>query len=111
MINVGIVGGTGYTGVELLRLLVNHPQVSLGVITSRAEAGTPVADLYHNLRDHTDLRFSEPDVDALSQCDVVFFATPHGVAHSMVPELLNRGVRIIDISADFRIKDAELWAQ
>lgn len=109
MINVGIVGATGYTGVELLRLLLGHPQVSLKVITSRSEAGTPVADLFPNLRGHLDLTFSEPVVDTLASCDVVFFATPHGVAQSQVPELLARGVRVIDLSADFRIRDIATW--
>jgi len=111
VIKVGIVGGTGYTGVELLRLLLGHPQVQLSVITSRAEAGVPVADLYPNLRGHTDLAFSEPDLDSLSRCDLVFFATPHGVAQGLVPSLLDAGVRVVDLSADFRIRDAELWAQ
>ncbi|WP_372739819.1 N-acetyl-gamma-glutamyl-phosphate reductase [Neptunomonas sp.] len=111
MINVGIVGGTGYTGVELLRLLANHPDVDVKVITSRSEEGIHVADMFPNLRGHYDLRFSVPDVDALSACDVVFFATPHGVAMSMAPELVERGVRIIDLGADFRIKDVELWTQ
>ncbi|MFA5496432.1 MAG: N-acetyl-gamma-glutamyl-phosphate reductase, partial [Porticoccaceae bacterium] len=101
MIKVGIVGGTGYTGVELLRLLLGHPQVTLRVITSRGEAGTPVADLFPSLRGHLDLCFSSPDIDALADCDLVFFATPHGVAQSQVPELLARGVRVIDLSADF----------
>lgn len=110
MVNLGIVGGTGYTGVELLRLLLGHPQVSISVITSRAEAGVPVADLYPNLRGHTDLVFSEPDLATLSRCDLVFFATPHGVAQSLVPDLLDAGVRVVDLSADFRIRDAELWA-
>jgi len=109
VINVGIVGATGYTGVELLRLLLGHPQVALKVITSRSEAGKPVADLFPNLRGHLDLAFSEPDVDSLASCDVVFFATPHGVAQSQVPELLARGVRIIDLSADFRIRDIAIW--
>ena len=111
MIKVGIVGGTGYTGVELLRLLLGHPQVQLSVITSRAEAGVPVADLYPNLRGHTDLAFSEPDLGSLSRCDLVFFATPHGVAQSLVPDLLDAGVRVVDLSADFRIRDVEIWAQ
>jgi N-acetyl-gamma-glutamyl-phosphate reductase len=111
MIEVGIVGATGYTGAELLRLLVNHPQVKVKVITSRAEAGVAIADLYPNLRGHCDLRFSNPNIEELASCDVVFFATPHGVAHSMVPTLFEKGVRIIDLSADFRIKDADLWAQ
>ena len=111
MINVGIVGGTGYTGVELLRLLANHPDVDVKIITSRSEEGMHVADMFPNLRGHYDLRFSVPDVDTLSGCDVVFFATPHGVAMSMAPELVERGVRIIDLGADFRIKDVGLWTQ
>jgi len=111
MIDVGIIGATGYTGAELLRLLVNHPEVNVNIITSRAEAGLLVSDLYPNLRGHCDLRFTAPDIEQLSRCDLVFFATPHGVAHSMVPELYKKGVRIIDLSADFRLQDAELWAQ
>jgi len=109
MIKVGIVGGTGYTGVELLRLLAVHPQVSLEVITSRSEAGMPVSDLYPNLRGHVDLCFTIPDDDALAACDVVFFATPHTVAMASVPALIDRGVRVIDLSADFRLKDIALW--
>ncbi|MGD9861241.1 MAG: N-acetyl-gamma-glutamyl-phosphate reductase [Marinobacterium sp.] len=109
MVKVGIVGGTGYTGVELLRLLANHPQARVEVITSRSEEGIPVADMYPNLRGHHDITFTVPDVDRLAACDVVFFATPHGVAMSMAPELVERGVRVIDLGADFRIKDIELW--
>jgi N-acetyl-gamma-glutamyl-phosphate reductase len=111
MIKVGIVGGTGYTGVELLRLLVNHPGVELRVITSRSDAGTPVADMFPNLRGHLDLRFSEPSVDNLAQCDVVFYATPHGVAMKDAGVLLERGVRIVDLGADFRIKNVPEWEQ
>lgn len=110
MIKVGIVGGTGYTGVELLRILVNHPDVELKVITSRSEDGVRVADMFPNLRGHTDLQFSVPDVQKLGECDVVFFATPHGVAHAMAEEILNTGARVIDLSADFRLQDAEEWA-
>lgn len=109
MIKVGIVGGTGYTGVELLRILVNHPEVELKVITSRSEAGMPVADMYPSLRGHTDLAFSVPDVAKLAECDAVFFATPHGVAHSMAAEILNTGARVLDLSADFRLQDADDW--
>lgn len=111
MIKVGIVGGTGYTGVELLRFLAQHPQVSVEVITSRAEQGLPIAELYPNLRGHVDLAFSAPDVAALGRCDAVFFATPHNVAINMMPELLATGVRVIDLSADFRLRDAEVWAR
>jgi len=108
-IKAAIVGGTGYTGVELLRLLADHPQVEVTAITSRAEAGTPVSELFPSLRGHYDLKFSEPDVEQLAACDVVFFATPHGVAQAQVPELIRRGVRVIDLSADFRIKDIATW--
>lgn len=111
MIKVGIVGGTGYTGVELLRILAQHPGVSVQVITSRGEAGKPVAGLFPNLRGHYDLAFSEPDINALSACDVVFFATPHGVAQAMMSEVMAAGTRVIDLSADFRIKDIATWEQ
>jgi N-acetyl-gamma-glutamyl-phosphate reductase len=111
MYKVGIVGGTGYTGVELLRLLAQHERVEVVAITSRAESGRRVDDLYPNLRGHYNLAFTEPDVKALAACDVVFFATPHNVAMNLVPELLEAGTRIIDLSADFRIRDAELWSQ
>jgi N-acetyl-gamma-glutamyl-phosphate reductase len=109
VIKVGIVGGTGYTGVELLRLLVNHPHVEVSVITSRAEAGVKVADMYPSLRGHIDLAFTEPDVATLGELDAVFFATPHGVAQNMMPALMQTKTRIIDLSADFRIRDVAVW--
>ena len=112
MINVGIVGGTGYTGVELLRLLSQHPQVRLKAITSRKEAGLPVADMYPSLRGHVDIAFVTPDDAGLAECDVVFFATPHGVAMAQARELLAAGVKVIDLAADFRLKDVaefERW--
>ncbi|MEC8427153.1 MAG: N-acetyl-gamma-glutamyl-phosphate reductase, partial [Pseudomonadota bacterium] len=109
MIQVGIVGGTGYTGVELLRLLANHPHAEVKVITSRAESGVQVSELYPSLRGFYDLAFTAPDADVLSECDVVFFATPHGVAQAMMPELIGRGVRVVDLSADFRIRDQKVW--
>ncbi len=109
LISVGVVGATGYTGVELLRLLAGHPGVDLRVVTSRSEAGRPVADLFPNLRGHIDLRYVAPDIDDLAECDVVFFATPNGVAMTMVPELLDAGVKVIDLAADFRLQDADEW--
>ena len=111
MIKVGIVGATGYTGVELLRLLANHPEVSIECITSRGEAGKLVSDLFPNLRGHLDQHFSQPDVTQLALCDVVFFATPHCVAMEMVPVLIKRNTRVIDLSADFRLRDAAEWEQ
>ncbi|MDA1108042.1 MAG: N-acetyl-gamma-glutamyl-phosphate reductase [Proteobacteria bacterium] len=111
VIKAGIVGGTGYTGVELLRLLAAHPQVELSVITSRSEAGVAVADMFPNLRGHVSLKFSAPDPKALAGCDVVFFATPNGTAMTLVPELLHSKVRVIDLAADFRLKSAQEWQQ
>lgn len=109
MIKAGIVGGTGYTGVELLRLLVQHQQVELKVITSRKEAGMPVHDMFPNLRGKLDMRFSKPEEAGLAECDVVFFATPNGIAMRETPSLLASGVRVIDLAADFRIKDLAIW--
>ena len=111
MIKVGIVGGTGYTGVELLRLLSAHPEIKLEVITSRSEAGMAVCDLFPSLRGHIDLIFQNPELDLLATCDVVFFATPHTVAMELVPELIAKGIRVIDLSADFRLKDCVQWQQ
>ena len=109
MISVGIVGGTGYTGVELLRLLSVHPQVELRVITSRKEAGMAVAELFPSLRGHVRLAFSDPDGSGLEQCQAVFFATPNGVAMQQARSLLAAGARVIDLAADFRLRDVALW--
>ena len=109
MIKVGIVGGTGYTGVELMRLLALHPQVSIEVITSRASAGAAVADLFPNLRGHIDLSFSEPDLEVYRDCDLVFFATPNTTAMKQAKALIAAGIRMIDLAADFRIKDIATW--
>ncbi|MBW0454658.1 MAG: N-acetyl-gamma-glutamyl-phosphate reductase [Candidatus Kinetoplastibacterium crithidii] len=104
-IKVGIVGGTGYTGVELLRILLNHPMVEICAITSRKESGIAVEELYPNLRNRISLKFSSPDEVDLTICDVVFFATPHGVAMSQATKLLDSGTKIIDLAADFRLKN------
>ena len=109
MKKVGIVGGTGYTGVELLRILATHPDAELAIITSRKEAGTPVADRFPSLRRRVRLNFSDPAEGGLEKCDVVFFATPNGVAMAEAPALLKAGVRVIDLAADFRIKDIAEW--
>ncbi len=111
MVRVGIVGGTGYTGVELLRLLATHEGVEVVVITSRAESGRRVDDLFPNLRGYYDLVYTEPDVQVLAACNIVFFATPHNVAMNMVPQILAAGSRVIDLSADFRIRDASVWSR
>ena len=105
MIKVGIVGGTGYTGVELLRLLTQHPEVQIQAITSRTEAGMPVADMFPSLRGRVDLKFTTPEDANLTECDAVFFATPHGVAMAQAKALLAAGVKVLDLAADFRLKD------
>ena len=109
MIKAGIVGGTGYTGVELMRLLAQHPEVEVVVVTSRKDAGTQVAEMFPSLRGHLSLAFAEPDPAALAKCDVVFFATPNGVAMTEARALLDAGVRVVDLSADFRIQDVGEW--
>jgi N-acetyl-gamma-glutamyl-phosphate reductase len=109
MIKVGVVGGTGYTGVELLRILAGHSQVQVTAITSRAEAGVRVADYFPSLRGRFDLAFSDPANAPLAGCDCVFFATPNGVAMSQARTLLDGGARIVDFSADFRLKDRAVW--
>lgn len=109
MVKVGIVGATGYTGAELLRLLVGHPGADLTVVTSRSQQGRPVAETFPWLRGHMDIRYSPPDSPALFECDVVFFATPNGTAMHHVPAFLKAGVRVIDLSADFRLRDAAVW--
>jgi len=107
VVSVGIVGGTGYTGVELLRLLLRHPQVTVQILTSRTEAGKRVADMFPSLRGHTDLEFSDLNLDLLKQCDVVFFATPHGVAMQHAKELVAAHTKVIDLAADFRLQNLE----
>jgi N-acetyl-gamma-glutamyl-phosphate reductase len=109
MVKVGIVGGTGYTGVELLRILARHPEVELQAITSRGEAGMAVADMFPSLRGVIGLTFCDPKDALLAECDVVYFATPNGIAMQQAASLLDAGVRVIDLAADFRIKDVAEW--
>lgn len=108
-LKIGIVGGTGYTGVELLRLLATHPHAQIVAVTSRGEAGMPVAEMFPSLRGYVDVNFSDPASVNLNQCDVVFFATPHGVAMNQAAELLQHGVKIIDLAADFRLQDTAIF--
>ena len=111
MIQAGIVGGTGYTGVELLRILALHPEVAIRAVTSRSDAGKRVDDLYPNLRGYVDAVFCEPSEQSLADCEVVFFATPNGTCMRMAENLLARGTRIIDLAADFRLRDPAVWEQ
>ena len=109
MIKVGVIGGTGYTGAELLRLLTGHPNVEIAAVTSRSNQGELVSDIYPNLRGIVNVPFVTPELNNLSGCDVVFFATPHGVAQSSAPSFLAAGIKVIDLSADFRLRDQSVW--
>ncbi len=108
---IGIVGGSGYSGAELLRILIRHPGVQVDVVTSRGQTGQPIAEYFPSLRGALDLSFSDPAKVDLSCCELVFFATPNGTAMQQVPELLNQGVKVIDLAADFRFPDAGLWSR
>jgi len=109
VIKVGVIGGTGYTGAELLRLLTGHPNVEIAAVTSRSNQGELVSDIYPNLRGIVNVPFVTPELNNLSGCDVVFFATPHGVAQSSAPIFLAAGIKVIDLSADFRLRDQSVW--
>ncbi|MFT4863443.1 MAG: N-acetyl-gamma-glutamyl-phosphate reductase [Pseudohongiellaceae bacterium] len=111
MIKAGIIGATGYTGIELLRLLCGHDDVQVSLVTSREQRGVGVADYFPSLRGHLNLKFEDPAEADFSQCDVVFFATPHGVAMHSAAQILAAGPKVVDLSADFRIKDIALWEQ
>ncbi len=111
MVKVGIIGGTGYTGVELIRLLYMHPQAEIVAITSRTEAGRSLAEYFPNFAGLSDLEFTEPASTPFQFCDLIFFATPNGTAMKVVPELLSAGKKIIDLAADFRLNDAAVWQQ
>ena len=108
-LKIGIVGGTGYTGVELLRLLAIHPNAEIIAVTSRGEAGMPVSQMFPSLRGYVHVAFSDPATVDLTKCDVVFFATPHGVAMSQAEGLLEAGVKVIDLAADFRLQDTAVF--
>ncbi len=109
MKTVGIVGGSGYTGVELLRLLLPREDVQVGFVSSRANAGTRLDTVFPSLRGATDLTFSEPDVALMGGCDLIFFATPNGTAMLQAPSLLDAGVKVVDLSADYRLQDVATW--
>ena len=106
MVRIGIIGGSGYVGSELLRLLLLHPQAEVTMVTSRQSAGEYVFNVHPNLRGLTQLKFVPLDVAELQKnCDLIFTATPHGGSVNLVPKLLEIGLKVIDMSADFRLKN------
>lgn len=105
-VRVGIIGGSGYVGGELLRLLLPHPQVEVTTVVSRKNAGEYVFNVHPNLRGATKLKFLPLDFSGIAKnCDLVFMATPHGSSVNLVPKLLEMGLQVIDMSADFRLKN------
>ncbi len=109
-IRVSILGGSGYTGVELLRILFSHPEVEVVSVTSRKHAGQRVQDVFPSMTGFYDLKFIEPDIDDLSKdSEYCFTCVPHATAMNIVPRLLEKDVKVIDLSADFRIKDKKIY--
>ncbi len=108
VVKVGVIGGTGYTGSELSRILCVHPDVELAALTSRQNAGVKVTNIHTHLKGYTDLVFTEKisDTDGL---DLVFVATPHGVAMQELPDLVNAGISVIDLSGDYRLQDVDVY--
>ena len=110
-LKVGIIGGSGYTGIELLRLLHQHPGAEVHAITSRALQGKKLYEVFPNMHGMSDLSYLLPDDEKLFECDVVFFATPHGVAMNSAGLFLERNIKVIDLGADFRITDSAIWSE
>lgn len=111
MIKAGIIGASGYTGIELLRLLLQHPQAEVVAVSARTFNGKRVGAVFPALAQHCQLVFCTADDDKFKQCDVVFFATPHGVAMQSAAAFINQGIKVIDLGADFRIRDKKQWEQ
>ena len=110
-LKVGIIGGSGYTGVELLRILHQHKNAEVMAITSRALQGKKVSEVFPSMAGISELIYSLPDDQILFECNIVFFATPHGVAMNSVKSFLEKDIKVIDLGADFRINDSDLWSQ
>jgi len=112
MLNIAIIGASGYTGVELARLLSNHPEVRLTLVTSRQFEGQPLSQVFPNLRTKVDLLCENPDIDRLcDRADLYFTAVPHKTAMDLVPHLRQAGKKVVDLSADFRLKDQSVYEE
>lgn len=110
MVRAGVLGGTGYAGIEVVRLLLRHPQVELTYVASQTYQGQKLAEVYPNLMGVCDLTCSALDIDAIAQnCDVVFTALPHGASKEVIPSLYEKGLRIVDLSGDFRYDDVKVY--
>ena len=107
MNKVGIIGGSGFAGEELIRFLLNHDSTTVLAVSSRDRKGHSVSEIAQG----TDLVFVDPDDNVFFDCDIIFFATPHGVSMTSADSYLKQGIKVIDLSADFRIKDTKLWKE
>ncbi len=110
MIKVAVLGATGYAGIELVRLLSNHPDVSLEILGSHSFSGQNINDVYKNFKHILDKECTEIDIDEVAKCDVVFTALPHGASKSVIPAIAEKGVKVIDLSGDFRYDDPAVYA-
>lgn len=111
MIKAAVLGATGYAGIELVRILTNHPEVSIEMLCSQSFAGQKISDVYQNLRGVLDKECEEIDFDKIEKCDVAFTALPHGASKTVIPELIKRGLKVIDLSGDYRYDDAAVYEQ
>jgi len=109
-LKVGIIGGSGYTGIELVRILHQHPSAKVHAITSRALEGKKLYEVFPSMHGISNLSYQLPDDEKLFECDIVFFATPHGVAMNNAGFFLERNIKVVDLGADFRITDADIWS-
>jgi len=109
-IKVGIIGGSGYTGIELLRIIHQHPNAEVHAITSRVLEGRKISEVFPNMHGITELTYLLPDDQTLFECDIVFFATPHGVAMNNAALFLEKNIKVVDLGADFRISNASIWS-
>lgn len=111
MYTAAVLGATGYAGIELVRILSNHPEVEIKMLVSHSFVGKKISEVYQNFRGVLDMECEELDVDNAASCDIVFTALPHGASKEVIPQLYEKGARIIDLSGDFRYDDANVYAQ
>lgn len=111
MIKAAVLGATGYAGIELVRLLTNHPEVNIEILGSQSFAGKPISDVYQNFRHILEKECSEVDLDEAAKCDVAFTALPHGASKEVIPALLEKGLKVIDLSGDYRYDDAAVYEE
>lgn len=109
MIKTAVLGATGYAGIELVRLLTNHPSASIEMLGSKSFAGQKISDVYQNFNHILEKECEEIDMDRVAECDVAFTALPHGASKTVIPEILEKGVKVIDLSGDYRYDDAAVY--